>query len=147
MADLLLVDDDRRIVELVAFFLTRRGHSVRIAQTFGEARAAIVERAPELMLSDVDLGHERSDEELPKLAADALLPPTLIVSGYLDADLEARLQSIPGVLGTVRKPFDLAALEARIESLIARSSSAHAVAAPKDDDEGWTEIRAAEAGS
>lgn len=120
MADLLLVDNDARILELLAAFLKRRGHSVRMATSFSEARAAIAVRMPELMLSDLELGRERGDEELPALAREGLLPPTLVVSGYLDRELEAQLATLPGVVGTLAKPFDLAALEARIEECTAR---------------------------
>lgn len=121
MSDLLLVDNDRRIVDLVAFFLTKRGHVVRTAETFGAARAAILDRRPDLMLSDLDLGRERGDEELPRLASEGRLPPTLVVSGYLDATLERTLLAIPGVMGTLRKPFDLSALEARIGDALERA--------------------------
>jgi len=121
MSDLLIVDNDRRIVDLVAFFLTKRGHVVRTAETFDAARAALLERRPDLMLSDLDLGRERGDEELPKLAAERRLPPTLVVSGYLDANLERELLAIPGVVGTLRKPFDLGTLEARLADALERS--------------------------
>ena len=148
MADLLLVHDDRRIVDLVAFFLRQRGHVVRVATSFVAARQAIAARAPDLMLSDVDLGLERGEEELLRLAADGVLAPTLIVSGYLDADLEQRLLAIDGVLGTLRKPFGLSDLEARINDALASTAAARAshLAVPEDDD-GWIEVRSAEAGS
>ena len=134
MADLLLVDNDRRIVELVAFFLSKRGHVVRRAESFAAARGAIAERMPELMLSDLDLGAERGDEELPKLEAEGLLPPTLVVSGFLDADVEERLARLSRVIGTLRKPFDLGVLEARVASALeaARRNAA--------DDEGWVDV-------
>lgn len=134
MGDLLLVDNDRRIVDLVAFFLEKRGHVVRKAESFTAARAALSERAPDLMLSDLDLGVERGDEELPELARAGLLPPTLVVSGYLDAELEQRLMRIPRVLGTLRKPFDLGALEARIASALAE------IARTSDEEAGWVDV-------
>jgi DNA-binding response OmpR family regulator len=148
MSDLLLVDDDRRIVDLVAFFLRRRGHVVRTCDAFGAVRAAIAERAPDLVLCDVDLGGERADEELPRLASEGILPRTLIVSGYVDAEIEARLMSIEGVVGIVRKPFDFAMLEARIEEALAASKRASAIdesAGDLGDEDGWVEVRSFEA--
>lgn len=130
MADILLVDNDARIVELMAFFLGKHGHRVRTARSFSEARARIVERPPDLMLSDVDLGAESGRAELPRMAREGLLPPTLVVSGYLDRDLDAFLYAIPGVVSTLAKPFDLAELEARVaQCLTARRSG---VPAPGD---------------
>lgn len=118
MADLLLVDNDRRIVDLVAFFLGKRGHVVRTAESFAAARLALAERAPDLVLSDIDLGAERGDEELPRLARAGVLPRTLVVSGYLDAALERELARLPQVVGLLRKPFDLARLEAAVSAAL-----------------------------
>jgi DNA-binding response OmpR family regulator len=121
MADLLLVDNDERLTELIGALLARRGHAVRRAGSFGAARGALLERRPELMLADLELGAESGGEELPRLAREGLLPPTLVVSGYLDRELDARLRAIPGVLGTLAKPFDLERLCARIDQCLARA--------------------------
>lgn len=150
MADILLVDNDRRIGELCAFFLEQRAHQVRSCASYAEARERIRERAPELMLADLELGAESGREELPRLAALGLLPPTLIVSGYLDRDLERELRALPGVRGTLAKPFELSELLRRIDEALAgplpggqeqelpppspcASTSTH-------DEQGWIEI-------
>jgi two-component system nitrogen regulation response regulator NtrX len=114
MADLFLVDNDARLLELYTLFLERRGHTLRTATSFHEARARLAEAPPELLLADLELGAERGDEELARLAQSGALPPTLVVSGYLDRELGARLAALPCVVGTLAKPFDLATLEARI---------------------------------
>lgn len=121
MADLFLVDNDARLLELYALFLGRRGHQVRSATSFQEARALISGQPPELLLSDLELGAERGDEELAQLAQSGELPPTLVVSGYLDRELEAKLAALPCVVGTLAKPFDLATLEARIAEALERA--------------------------
>ncbi|TDJ69236.1 MAG: response regulator [Planctomycetota bacterium] len=156
--DLLLVDNDARILELVAWFLERRGFSVRTALSFREARASIAARAPDLLLSDIDLGAENAREELPRLAALGLLPPTLVVSGYLDADLVVELEALPQVIGTLAKPYDFAVLEERVRACCAQlagaGAGAGAGASPvvtgagegegdvedDTDDDGWIEI-------
>lgn len=148
---ILIVDNDDRIVELVSWFLKKRGYGVRSARTFAGARAAIAALRPDLMLSDVDLGVEDATVELPRLAAAGALPPTLVVSGYLDARVEAELARLPAVLDTLSKPFDFSVLEARITECLARAR--HAVPggdghggggadeAIAEDGEGWIEIR------
>jgi DNA-binding response OmpR family regulator len=138
MSDLLLVDNDRRIVELVAFFLSKRGHVIRRAESFTAARAAIAQRVPDLMLSDLDLGAERGEEELPRMSAEGLLPPTLVVSGYLDAEREARLRTLPRVVGTLRKPFDMTVLEARIAAGLEKARD-FALQTAVDND-GWIDV-------
>ena len=157
-ADILVLDNDERIVELVSWFLGKRGFAVRRAHGFAEAREALAERLPDLMLSDLDLGAESALDELPALADEGLLPPTLVVSGYLDQDSTARLTAIPGVLGTLPKPFDFELLEARVlECLAARPAGSAAAAAateqaseaaspaPEPAAGGWIEIRPASA--
>jgi DNA-binding response OmpR family regulator len=146
LAELLLIDNDRRIVELLVWMLERNGHRVRTASTFAQARRLIVERMPALMLSDLELGSENGRRELPELARDGLLPPTLVVSGYLDGELERLLAAIPGVVGTLAKPFDFAVLERRIQDCL-REGAGPAVrsrtipaADPIGGDDGWIEI-------
>jgi DNA-binding response OmpR family regulator len=139
VADLLLVDNDERITELVAWFLARGGHVVRIAPSYARARECIDERRPELLLADLELGLERGDEELARLAREGRMPPTLVVSGYLDAELEARLRALPALVGTLAKPFDLAQLMERVEAGLrdAASRQPAPVSAALPAEDGW----------
>jgi DNA-binding NtrC family response regulator len=119
-ADLLLVENDARIVELLTWFLQRRGHGVRTATSYAQARGCILERRPDLVLSDVDLGPENARTLLPQLAREGLLPPTLVVSGYVDREVSAELLAIPGVIGVLAKPFEFPRLERLIDEFLAR---------------------------
>jgi DNA-binding NtrC family response regulator len=157
MAALLVLDNDRRIVELVALFLTEQRHTVRVAHSFREARERIAEETPDLLLSDLELGAESGREELPALWREGLLPPTLVISGYIDAALERELASIPAIVGTLAKPFDFPNLDATITRALERARArrdvvaaarelelaraAHAPAASEPDEDGWIEIR------
>ena len=162
-ADLLLVDNDATIADLVAWVLERSGHRVRTARSFVEARGALAERVPDLMLSDVDLGAESALSELPRLSEAGVLPPTLVVSGFLGPAARERLGALREVLGFLDKPFDPRDLEQRVTELLAevgergREAPGFAPApssgvAPADppaapppsddeaDDDGWIEI-------
>src|SRR5262245_5777169 len=107
MADLLLVENDARILELMKFFLERAGHAVRTATSFDDARKAIREKVPDLLLSDLELGAESGRDELPRIARAGGLPPTLVVSGHLDRATSEALGALPGVVGTLAKPYDM----------------------------------------
>lgn len=120
MAHLLIVDNDERIVELTVWFLRRMGHEVDSAFSYAAAREQLALRRPELMLADLDLGLESGLEELPKLAAEGCLPPTMVISGFLDSALERQLLAIPGVLATLAKPVDLTALGDHIAACLGR---------------------------
>jgi len=142
--DVLIVDNDRGIAELVAWFLEQRGHSARSVQSFVEARHELRRRPPDLMLSDIEMGVESGREELPRLAAEGLLPPTLVVSGFLDAELRGELEALPAIVGVLAKPFDLADLEARVDTLARGPRRARplprAAPAPEPDGDGWIEV-------
>ncbi len=157
---LLLLDNDERIVELLTWYLGERGFAVRHVSTFADARAAIAAERPDLFVSDVDLGTESAVEQLPRMSAAGELPPTLVVSGYLDARVRKQLDAVPEVLDTLAKPFEFADLEERVEACLRLAAAglpaeapraapaAGAAAGPKlelaseagDDDDGWIEI-------
>ena len=118
MADLLLVENDARILELMSFFLRRAGHSVRTATSFEVARASIREKVPDLMLSDLELGRESGREELPRLAGAGELPATLVVSGHVDRRTAESLAGLASVVGTLAKPFDMQRLLAKVEECL-----------------------------
>ncbi|HIG87890.1 MAG TPA: response regulator [Planctomycetes bacterium] len=148
-ADILIVDNDERIVELLSWFLSKRGYSTQSAHSFGEAREFLSRGLPDLMLSDLDLGAESALVELPRLADDGILPPTLVVSGYLNAEVTKSLTAMPQVLGVLAKPFDFASLEERVVGCLEALARGDVVttgsASPKVEPAfvkqgGWVEI-------
>ena len=128
MADLLVVDNDARIAELVGWFLEKGGHSPRVVTSYAEAREALREQRFALMLADLELGVEDGRVELPRLYAEGLLPPTLVVSGYLDAEITAALYETPGILGTVPKPFEPRELLERVDAVLGEAEERAPVA-------------------
>lgn len=158
--DLLLVDNDVKIVELLSWFLGERGFRVRVAGSFAEARLRLGEAAPDLLISDIDLGVESALQELPALSAEGGLPPTLVVSGFLDDAVQRVLQGVPEVLDTLSKPFEFPDLEAKVVACMngegrdwlvpqpppraalpdLPAPSAPALDHADSDDDGWIEI-------
>lgn len=123
MADVLLIENDARILELYAAFLAKRGHRVRTSTSFAAARVMLAERMPDVLLTDLELGVESGREELPALHADGLLPPTLVVSGYIDAALQSELARIPAIVGTLAKPFGFELLEQHLVGALQRAAA------------------------
>ncbi|MFT4648657.1 MAG: DNA-binding NtrC family response regulator [Planctomycetota bacterium] len=124
--EILVVDNDERIVELVSWFLLKRGYSVRSAETFDLARQMLVERPVDLMLSDIDMGVESALDVLPRFHREGILPPTLVFSGYLDAKNQDLLLALDPVVGTLAKPVAFHVLEACVVDYFkGRSLSEH----------------------
>lgn len=126
---LMLVENDPRIAELMCLFLGRRGYQVRSAASLDEARRLLAERRPDLLLSDIELGAANGREFLPQLSREQLLPPTLVVSGYLDAEIAAELRHVPEVLGVLAKPFEFDRLQRRIEEALGEAAARRSAAA------------------
>jgi DNA-binding NtrC family response regulator len=120
---LLVVENDARIVELMCLFLGRRGYEVRSARSLEEAREHLAAERPALMLSDIELGRSNGRDFLPQLSREGLLPRTLVVSGFLDADIADELRCVPEVVGVLAKPFEFDRLHRCIEEALQQGGS------------------------
>jgi len=140
MADLLVVDNDARIADLVAWFLQKGGHSPRVVTSYAAAREALGVRSFALMLADLELGAEDGRVELPRLEEEGILPKTLVVSGYLDAEITESLLQIPSVVGTVPKPFEPSELLARVDAVITSGAEGAAGAASTEEASSLREV-------
>jgi DNA-binding response OmpR family regulator len=99
MARVLVVDDDAALRLLCRVNLELEGFAVREAATLAEAEAAIAAERPDVILLDVHLGGERTDDLLARLRSAGI--PVALVTGSVDID-EYR-DAADAVIG---KPFD-----------------------------------------
>ncbi|CAB3783107.1 ATP-binding response regulator [Pararobbsia alpina] len=85
----LLIDDDEGLLKLAGRALQRCGHYVTAAATIAQARAAIAEAAPDVMVVDYQLdGHETGLEFLRSLRSQGINVPAVLATGFAD---EARV--------------------------------------------------------
>lgn len=100
MARILLLEEEPNIAGIVLFKLRREGHEVVAEEevTPEKALEAAASSAPELVLADVDGGHEAV------AAALALRWPVLALVDGTDPDGEARAWAA-GAAQVVAKPF------------------------------------------
>ena len=122
---ILVVDDDRRVVELLDIALTAHGFRVLSAGDGDEAlRLTHLER-PDLIVLDVRLPKKSGLDVCERLRADSEdgLVPIIMVSAAVDT--EARLQGLArGADDYLGKPFSPKELIARIRRLLARAADA-----------------------
>jgi len=119
----LVVDDERDLLDLLAFNLKRAGYDVRTATTGREAVAAIAARAPDLIVLDVMLpemsgtavaSHVRANPET------AHIPILMLTAKSQESDQVVGLAA--GADDYVTKPFSVKVLTARIAALLRRTS-------------------------
>ena len=103
--DILVIDDEPTIVEFIAEALTDEGYTVRVALTPADARAAIVEYHPDLVLLDLHLPGKSGDILMQDLKDDGLADVSIIL---MTADAQtAKSLAMDGIDYCLAKPFDL----------------------------------------
>lgn len=80
----LVVEDDPALRMLCRVNLELEGFAVREAATVGEAEAAIAAERPDVVLLDVNLGGEQTNDLLANIRASGI--PVALVTGSVDID-------------------------------------------------------------
>jgi two-component system OmpR family response regulator len=125
-ARVLVVDDERNIVELIATALGYEGFEVRTAADGAEMLAAVRDFAPDLIVLDVMLPDADGFELQARMRADGQSVPVLFLTAR-DA-VEDRVRGLTlGADDYMTKPFSLAELVARVNAVLRRTSGAAAV--------------------
>lgn len=124
----LVVDDDRHIVQLVSLYLTKAGFRVVRAYDGAEALRKVREAAPDLLVLDVMLPGRDGFEVCRTLRRGSEVPIVMLSARGGDVDKVAGLQF--GADDYITKPFNPAELVARVQSVLRRSRSRAAVPVP-----------------
>jgi len=114
----LVVDDDKAIVELLTRTLRQRGHAVMAAYDGREAMAAVRRQRPDAILLDLKMPVMDGYEVLEALKHDPATEdiPVVIMSAYhFD---RARADTLKLAAVQVSKPFDVEAFVTQVESVI-----------------------------
>lgn len=122
MARIVLVEDDRNLREALGEVLTDEGHDVRLAASVAEARTALAEHGPDVVVLDVMLpdgdGSALCREVKQRPAAPRVL---LLTARTLEDDVVHGFDA--GADDYVGKPYRLKELLARIAALARRGPS------------------------
>jgi pilus assembly protein CpaE len=123
--DIVLVDDDRVIQKMVGGFLERTGYKVRKASNGIEALQLVHEHVPDLVITDVRMPELNGIELTSRLRGHHRTAgvPILMFSDMGEAH-DALAGYAVGADDYLPKPFELAILEAKVQSLLRRSAGA-----------------------
>ncbi|HEY5311316.1 MAG TPA: sigma-54 dependent transcriptional regulator [Pirellulales bacterium] len=113
-ASLLLVDDDRQILESMADWLASQGFQVDTAQTYQAAVAAVDRRGYDLVLADIRLGDADGFEILEHCRRTRPGTTVILITGY--GTVETAIEAIrAGAFDLLTKPLIDEELELSIE--------------------------------
>ncbi len=123
---LLIVEDDEELRNTIVNSLNRTGLRAFGVSSLRDARARLRLQTYDLVLIDIHLGDDRSDELIRELRErqDSLNKdtPILVISGFLDRDLIGSLR--PYVQGALVKPFSLNSVLDQVKALTQGSPAA-----------------------
>ncbi|MFY9343734.1 MAG: response regulator [Planctomycetota bacterium] len=127
MPHVLIADNDPAVSSLLTEILVRSGLAVEHAGDGEQARIRARASDVAALVCDLDMPKRSGIEVLESLADLAAPPPTVVVSGYLDDAVRARLARLPFVRETLRKPFDLFVFARAVLALVRPGGSATAM--------------------
>ncbi len=118
---ILIVDDEPRILEVVATYLRRDGYQVETAVDGETARRGLTEFKPDLVVLDLMLPAVSGFDVLNDIRRDGDLPVILLTARAEESDRVAGLEL--GADDYVVKPFSPRELVARVRTVLRRSTT------------------------
>lgn len=121
-ANILVVDDEKDLLDLVVYNLKKSGYETLTAGDGKQALSQVSKAQPDLIILDVMMPGLSGTEVLTRLRADpatAKLPVILLTAKSEEVDQVVGLTV--GADDYVTKPFSMKVLMARVESLLRRS--------------------------
>lgn len=120
----LVVDDERDLLELLSMNLGREGYQVLTAETGAAAQEILRTERPNLILLDImlaDISGIKLTKILKRDPATASIPIILLTAKDTETDIVVGLTV--GADDYVTKPFSTSVLTARMEAVLRRSES------------------------
>lgn len=120
MNDIFYVEDDLDIARNVKKYLEQQHYRVYLYATIGEAKAALQEQLPELILIDWNMPDGEGNDFCSWIRSRWSELPVIIITVRSDtADIVSGFQN--GADDYVTKPFELAVLHSRIAAMLRRT--------------------------
>ena len=117
----LLVDDDREILEMTALLFRGAGYEVTTAASGEEALFRVREEVPDLVLLDINMPGMDGWEVLRVLQEDESTAAIPVVMFSVNFEVREKLRALQqGARDYVTKPFDTGALVRRVGELVGR---------------------------
>ena len=116
---ILLVEDDRALSRGVTLALAESGRTITAVETLAGGREALEQGPWGLVILDVNLPDGNGLDFLTHLRRESTVPVLILTANDLESDQVAGLEL--GADDYVTKPFSLAILRARVQTLLRRA--------------------------
>ncbi|HZF15751.1 MAG TPA: response regulator transcription factor [Steroidobacteraceae bacterium] len=124
---ILIADDDRDLLALIAFALTQAGFIVEQAADGGQAMKSFETTAPELVLLDINMPVLNGFQVCERIRSSSHVPVMMLTARGEEEDLVRSLEL--GADDYLTKPFSPRTLIARIKALLRRAGLENAAPA------------------
>jgi CheY-like chemotaxis protein len=114
---IVIADNDRGVSDLLREVLEQRGLAVEIVADGEAALARVGAGGVDLLVCDLDMPRLGGEEVLARLSGMSGGPPVVVISGFLDAAVQARLTRHRCLRGVFAKPFDILHFASRVAQL------------------------------
>jgi DNA-binding response OmpR family regulator len=110
VASILVVDDERDIVQVLSEFLSIRGHDVWEARSAERALDLALGHPFDVIFLDIVMPGMDGNEALQRLKGASPRSAVIMISGVSDEEIAIRSLDL-GAFDYIRKPFDFAHLD------------------------------------
>lgn len=123
MSRILIVDDDQALARTLQLHLQSQDHATRIAHSVDQGLALLGEFEPGILILDIRMPGKSGLESLPEFKSKLPKVHVIMITAFHDMDSTIKAMQA-GAEDYLHKPLDIDELDAVIERIDARSSSA-----------------------
>ncbi len=136
MATILIIDDERSLLELLEIVLTRSGYDVVVAETEDAGLACFKQKRPDLVLLDLKIGGVGGLEVLKSFKEQDPYVPVIVMTAYSTWDNALEAMRL-GAYDFIKKPFEDNDL---VREVIARALAQRAMLSSSERKDAASEI-------
>jgi DNA-binding response OmpR family regulator len=131
MAKILVIDDERVLLDTLRYNLIKAGYQVRVAADGAEALSLAREEQPDLVILDIMLPQMDGFEVCRILRQESAVPILMLTAR--DEELDKVLGLELGADDYLTKPFSMRELQARVKAMLRRSEMARSAGGSATD--------------
>lgn len=120
MTEILIIDDDKNLMELLVSFFNNNGYQAQTAYNGREGLQKIYHKKPDIIVLDVTMPVKNGWETLKDIREIADIPVIMLTARSDELDVLRGFSQ--GADDYVTKPFSFAQLEARVRAVLARTN-------------------------